>query len=80
MSLWTRIVGVFYAEDEAINAAAGGKPTETISGTIGRAAAKGAWWAKWFAQPLVNLIMRNPQHCQQAAAAEAARAAANRAA
>lgn len=51
----------------------GGKPTETISGSVGRAAAAGDWWAVNVGQPLVNFIMRNPTHCQDAAAVEAKR-------
>lgn len=71
-----RLVNVLDAEDEAVNALWGGSPQETISGTVGRAAQAGKWWAVHIARPLINLIMCNPQHCQQIAAVEAARRAA----
>lgn len=71
--LGKRLLGLLIGEDEAINALGGGSPQETISGTVGRAAKAGSWWAVWIAQPLINFLMRNPQHCQEVAAAEAAR-------
>jgi hypothetical protein len=69
--LGRRIVNFLLGEDEAINSLWGGSPKESISGTVGRAAEGGKWWAVWIAQPLINLIMFNPRHCQEAAAAEA---------
>lgn len=71
-SVGKRVQNVLFGVDETVNAALGGSPRETISGTVGRAAKAGAPWAVWVAQPAVNLLMLNPQHCQQAAAAEAA--------
>lgn len=73
MSWLDRLKNVAYAEDEAANAALGGLPRETLSGTIGRAAAAGDWWAIHVGQPLVNWLMSSPTHCQDAAAAEAKR-------
>lgn len=68
-----RVRNVLFGVDETVNAALGGSPRETISGTVGRAAQAGAPWAKWLAQPVVNLVMLNSKHCQQAAANEASR-------
>lgn len=69
----SRLLGVAVAEDEAVNAAFGGSSRETISGTVGRAALAGQWWAKAIAQPLINTLVGNPQHCQAQAAIEAKR-------
>lgn len=76
-----RIVQFFLGLDEAVNGLDGGSAKETISGTIGRAAAKGNWFAVWIAQPVVNfgayvvtLIVTGKgqvDHCQNAAAVEA---------
>lgn len=70
------IQNILLGLDETGNAALGGSPRETISGTVGRALQAGAWWAPYAAW-FVNLIMMNPQHCQQAAAIEAERRAAD---
>jgi hypothetical protein len=77
VSLLDRLRNVAYAEDEAANAALGGKPTETLSGSVGRAAAAGDWWAVHVGEPLVNWLMGSATHCQDAAAAEARRRAAD---
>lgn len=73
-----RLENVAMDEDYAANSAFGGKDTESISGTIGRAANKGQLWAKWFAQPVldavVSAITGQKNHCQVSAAAEAERA------
>lgn len=73
MSLGKRLLNFLIGEDEAINALGGGGPEETISGTVGRAAKAGKFWAVWVLQPLINLIMWNSEHCREAAATEAAR-------
>ena len=73
--LGKRLVNFLVGEDEAVNSLWGGSPRETISGTVGRAAGSGKWWATNLAQPFVNWLMRNPQHCQEAAADEARRRA-----
>lgn len=72
-TLVDRIKNVAYAIDETVNALIGGQPRETISGTVGRAAAAGKWWAIHIAQPLINFIMMNPNHCQGAAKIEGER-------
>lgn len=41
-----RLLNFALAEDFALNSLGGGKPNETISGTIGRAYRDGAAWAK----------------------------------
>lgn len=68
-----RVRNVAIGVDETANALVGGKPNETISGTVGRAAAAGDWWAVNVGQPLVNWLMNSPTHCQDTAAAEAKR-------
>jgi hypothetical protein len=59
--------------DESINALCGGAPDETISGTCGRAMLKGNWIALHIWGPFINFLMQNPNHCLEAAAAEAKR-------
>lgn len=75
-----RLLNSLDAEDEAVNSLFGGSPQETISGTVGRAAEAGKWWAIHVAQPIINLgafvVAGQRRHCQQIAAAEAARRAA----
>lgn len=68
-----RVRNVAIGVDETANALVGGKPNETISGTVGRAAQAGDWWALNVGQPLVNWLMGSPTHCQDTAAAEAKR-------
>jgi hypothetical protein len=70
-SLLDRLLGVAIAEDEAANAALGGDPRETISGTIGRAWLAGARWARP-ARALVDVVF-GKGHCLTQAAKEAAR-------
>lgn len=65
-----RAENVLVGLDETANAAFGGSPRETISGTVGRAAEEGEAWAEDVAEPLVDAIMRNPEHCQEQAAIE----------
>lgn len=75
MGLGERLLNFLYNDDRAINSLWGGRKNETISGTVGRAAWAGKWWAVYLAQPIVNFIMRNPHHCAEAAAYEAAQRA-----
>ena len=65
-----RAENVLVGLDETVNAALGGSPRETISGTVGRAAEAGEAWAEDIAEPFVNAIMHNSQHCQEQAAIE----------
>lgn len=75
--LGKRIVNVLYNLDRAVNSAWGGRRDESISGTVGRAAEAGKWWAVDIAQPVINAIMfLQPNHCQVAAADEGATRAA----
>jgi hypothetical protein len=71
-SLFDRLKLFATEQDEALNALGGGRRGQTLSGTIGRAAQDGKWWAAKVALPLVNVLMHDPTHCQQAAADEAA--------
>lgn len=51
----------------------GGVPGETLSGRAGTAQREGKLRGRIFA-PIINWIMRNPQHCQQAIAGDERRA------
>lgn len=60
------LLNVAIALDELGNAAfLLGDPAETISSHVGKAAQEGKIGAHT-AELIVNWIMRNPQHCQQA--------------
>lgn len=50
-----------------------GKPGETLSGRAGSAYEQGKIRGRIFC-PLINFIMRNPEHCQQARLGDIARA------
>lgn len=65
-----RLINFLIGEDEALNALGGGKPRETISGTVGRAVIAGAWWAKPLAYGVDGLLGEG--HCARQAAKEAA--------
>jgi hypothetical protein len=75
-SFLDRLLGVLIAEDEAVNAALGGDPRETISGTVGRACGltvfgERRWWgaaARW----VVDAVM-GKGHCELQAEKEARR-------
>lgn len=51
--------------DLFVSALTGGKPGETLSGRAGSAYLQGKLRGHIFA-PIINWIMRNPQHCQHA--------------
>ncbi|HKT53689.1 MAG TPA: hypothetical protein VJP88_04515 [Caulobacteraceae bacterium] len=68
-----RGLNIAVAVDELGNAIIGGKPRETISGTVGRAAEAGDWIAEHIEEPAINALMGNPEHCQEQAAIEEAR-------
>lgn len=78
-----RLFGFTIEQDEAVNVLGGGRRGETISGTCGRAlgiyGGKRQWWGP-AAVAVVNVgawvIARQADHCQTAAADEAARRAA----
>jgi hypothetical protein len=67
-----RVLRVLIAIDETANTVFGGKPTETISGTVGRAAQAGSPWATRLAAPLVDALF-GAGHCWRQATAEALR-------
>lgn len=51
----------------------GGTPGETLSGRAGSAYEQGKLRGRIFC-PLINFVMRDPQHCQQARLGDIARA------
>ena len=55
------------------SAVLGGMPGETLSGRAGTAQRQGKLRGRIFA-PVIDWIMRDPQHCQQAIAGDIARA------
>ena len=69
----TRLLNAMIAVDQFLNAVLGGRPNETISGTIGRACAepKPPWWAKP-AEGFVDWLFWKG-HCAETAVAEDAR-------
>ena len=73
--LTQRLISVATALDELVNAVFGGKPGETISGTIGRACEKFSppWWAK--PARFVTDAFFGKNHCADVAAKEALRRA-----
>lgn len=70
-----RLFNFFYGLDIAVNGALGGRPFETLSGSIGRSAEAGDRWALVVAEPLVNLCAHPWQrnHCRTCAAEEQTR-------
>jgi hypothetical protein len=60
-------------QDRALNALGGGKRTETISGTIGRAILQHVWWGPLAAWPVELVLGRG--HCVRQAQTEAERRA-----
>lgn len=80
--LGQRIGGFWYDIDRSLNVLFGGKADETISGTLGRALKKRPrpGWAAPLAYSLNAIVFlvtrgRVRDHCQEAAAVEAQRAA-----
>lgn len=69
--LASRALKFLIGEDEAVNGLLGGGQRETISGTVGRALAKGAAWATPAAWVLDHIF--GAGHCAGEAAKEAAR-------
>lgn len=67
--MWNRLLGFLIGEDEALNALGGGKPTQTISGTVGRAVIAGKWWGPLLAYGIDGLFGEG--HCARVAAREA---------
>ncbi len=67
------ILNVLLAIDILGSALTGGMPGETLSGRAGTAQREGKLRGKIFA-PIIDFIMRNPQHCQNAIAGDMKRA------
>lgn len=67
--LGKRLLGFLVGEDEALNALGGGKPTQTVSGTIGRGLQRGYWWAEP-ARVVVDGVF-GTGHCARQASKEA---------
>lgn len=63
-----RLVKFALGQDEAVNGLAGGKPRETISGTVGRAVLAGEWWAPAVAYLIDGILGEG--HCARQAARE----------
>lgn len=57
------------------SAVLGGKPGETLSGRAGSAYNQGKLRGRIFC-PIINWLMRNPEHCQQAVQGDIRRATA----
>lgn len=76
-SLAARFVNAMYGLDVAVNGLLGGRPLETLSGSIGRAAWAGKRWAIYLAEPAVNILASPWQedHCRTVAAEEQVRRA-----
>lgn len=69
------LLNVALGLDLFASAILGGKPGETLSGRAGSAYNQGKLRGRIFCQ-IINWIMRNPQHCQQAVQGDIRRATA----
>jgi hypothetical protein len=67
------LFNVSLALDVLASALTGGMPGETLSGRAGAAQAAGKLRGKIFA-PLIDFIMRDPKHCQEAVLGDMKRA------
>lgn len=67
--LWNSLIGL----DLFASTLTGGMPGETLSGRAGSAQKQGLLKGRIFA-PIINFIMRDPQHCFMAIAGDIARA------
>ena len=65
MALKNYVFNVLLALDELASALTGGIPGETLSGRAGTAQKEGKLRGRIFA-PIIDFIMRNPDHCAQA--------------
>jgi hypothetical protein len=66
MSLWSRVFNFLCEEDKALNELGGGRRGMTLSGTVGREANKGKWWAIHIAAPILDFLF-GKDHCKNAA-------------
>lgn len=69
----TYLFNILLALDLLGSALTGGMPGETLSGRAGTAQREGKLRGRILA-PIVNFIMRDPNHCQEAIAGDIARA------
>lgn len=67
------LYNVMLAVDLLASALTGGMPGETLSGRAGTAQRQGKLRGRVFA-PLIDFILRNPTHCQEAIAGDIRRA------
>jgi hypothetical protein len=71
--LLRRVKSLLWGVDTGVNGLGGGKEAETLSGTFGRAAKAGAWWAPLFVGPVdagAYLITGQRDHCARQAEIE----------
>lgn len=68
----TYLYNVALGLDLLASAILGGKPGETLSGRAGSAYAQGKLRGRIFC-PLINWILRDPEHCQKAVKDDMAR-------
>lgn len=50
------VLNVLVGIDQGWNAALGGDPDETISSRVGKASLRGAWFARYVAEPLIDWL------------------------
>lgn len=67
------LFNVLLAFDVFVSALLNGKPGETLSGRAGSAYLEGKWRGKFWC-PIINAIMRDPHHCQNAVRGDITRA------
>lgn len=58
MVLVSYLLRVLISIDQLGNTLADGNPDETISSRVGRAALEGRWWARFFAEPVIDGLFR----------------------
>lgn len=68
-----RLENILTALDEVGNSLAGGKPRETISGTVGRACRSRLWWGPILRAVIEAMPWFGRGHCERQAATEQAR-------
>lgn len=73
MALKSYLFNVALGLDLFASAILAGKPGETLSGRAGSAYEQGKFRGRIFC-PLINFIMRNPEHCQEAVQGDILRA------
>lgn len=69
----TYIFNILVSIDVLLSVLSGGMPGETLSGRAGAAFKEGKLRGRIFA-PIIDFIMRNPNHCQEAVLGDMKRA------